>query len=159
MCSDYTSTRYIIWKIESISLLLAPRFVDLLNVTLSLQIFINENLKPLRPIRVIYVAGLDLFNRCRGMEPLRAHHMGGVAVVYRQGESHCLLTSTAIQNDSKVFHVSHNDEDSMDTSTTETEDISSTLIRKRLKINDVCEHLTYKSVLDYLKLNKLLGCA
>jgi hypothetical protein len=47
--------------------------------------FINEMLKLERPIRVIYVAGLDLFNDCHGMKGMQQSPWNGVAVVYRSG--------------------------------------------------------------------------
>jgi nicotinic acid mononucleotide adenylyltransferase len=98
-------------------------------------------------VRVIYVAGLDLFNRCGGMHSLRKSSLAGVAVVYRPGQNKNLMTSTRAQNDPNVFYISDNEED-VKTSI----DISSTLIRKKLKNNEACEHLTYSSVLDYLKM-------
>ncbi|CAF4758338.1 unnamed protein product, partial [Rotaria sp. Silwood2] len=78
-------------------LFLAPRFIDLASVTYSLQVFINQKLNLPKPVRVIYVAGLDLFNRCYGMKSLRAPKMGGIAVVYRPGQDDRLITSTHAQ--------------------------------------------------------------
>ncbi|CAF3523915.1 unnamed protein product, partial [Rotaria sp. Silwood2] len=128
-----------------------PRFIDLASVTYSLQVFINQKLNLPKPVRVIYVAGLDLFNRCYGMKSLRAPKMGGIAVVYRPGQDDRLITSTHAQGNSKVFYVCANDDD-MDTSSSDIDDISSTLIRKRYKNNENCEHLTFKSVLDHMEI-------
>ena len=101
-------------------------------MTFSLQTFINEKVNWPKPIRIIYVAGLDLFDRCHGMRALRSPQMGGVAVIHRSGSNNSLIKSTKEQPDPKVFYVSSNDDD-LDVSSSQSEDISSTLIRKRLK--------------------------
>jgi len=116
-------------------------------VTLNLQNFLNQKIKLEKPIRVIYVAGLDLFNRCHGMRSLRQPYMGGVAVVYRYGQNKSLIKSIIDQNPSKVYFVSLDDNDQ-----NQSYDISSTLIRKKLQTNEDCSHLTYKSVLEYLQM-------
>ena len=120
-------------------------------MTFSLQNFINQKFNLGKPIRVIYVAGLDLFNRCHGMRGLRSSNMGGVAVVYRSGQETYRITSDDSQCDPKVFYVCSND-NNMETSSLEYEDISSTLIRKRLIDNQNCDHLTFKSVLEHMKM-------
>jgi len=118
-------------------------------VTLELQNFLNQKIKLGKPIRVIYVVGLDLFNRCNGMRSLRQPYMGGVAVVYRYGQNKSLIKSMIDQNSSKVYFVSLDDNDQ-----NESYDISSTLIRQKLQNNEDCSHLTYKSVLEYLQMTK-----
>jgi nicotinic acid mononucleotide adenylyltransferase len=55
-----------------------------------------------------------------------------IAVVYRYGENQSLHKSIINEN--------------------ELNDISSTLIREKLQMNEVCEHLIYKSVLEYLQM-------
>ncbi|CAF3231268.1 unnamed protein product [Rotaria socialis] len=138
------------WLSVDMAECMAPGFVHLVSVAHSLQQFINQHLNLPKPVRVIYVAGLDLFNRCYGMGTLRKSPLGGVAVVYRLGQNNSVLKSTNAMNDPRVFYVCDND-DEMDTSSSESEDISSTLIRKRLKDNENCDDLTFKSVLDHMK--------
>ncbi|CAF4505661.1 unnamed protein product, partial [Rotaria sp. Silwood2] len=118
-------------------------------VTQSLYKYVNKKLNLPKAIRVIYVVGLDSFNRYKGLRSLRKPQ-GGIAVIYRPGEDQRLVTSKTIRNDPNVFYVSANEEH-IKISTTELDDISSTLIRQKLKRNEACEHLTYPSVLDYLK--------
>lgn len=120
------------------------------SITLSLQMFINQKLNLPKPVRVIYVAGLDLFNRCWGLRKFRAHPFNGVAVISRPGQEEKMLASTNALHDPLVYYITVNDDD-MDSSTSDTEDISSTLIRKRLKENKDCQHLTFQSVLDHME--------
>jgi nicotinic acid mononucleotide adenylyltransferase len=80
----------------------------------------------------------------------------GLAVVYRPAQDKKLITSTTIQNNPNVFYVPENEEDEK-TLTIKSNDISSTLIRQELKNKEDCEHLTYPSVLDYLKTISLDG--
>lgn len=82
------------------------------------------------------------------MNGLRQSHMGGVAVVYRKGENKSLIQSTINQNTSKTYFILLDNQDENDLN----EDISSTLIRKKLQTNQDCSHLTYKSVLEYLQM-------
>lgn len=93
---------------------------------------------------MIYVAGLDLFNRCHGMHSLREKDIGGVAVVYRTGQDSNLIQSHINENPSKLYFVPSDDPDQLI-------DISSTLIRSNLENNQDCSHLTYPSVLQYLQ--------
>ena len=92
-----------------------------------------------------------MFNRCHGMFALRSLNMGGVAVVYRLGQETHLITSDHSQFDPKVYYVCSND-NNIETSSLEPVDISSTLIRKRLINNQNCNHLTFESVLEHMKL-------
>jgi nicotinic acid mononucleotide adenylyltransferase len=81
---------------------------------------------------------------------LRQPHMGGVAVVYRLGENTSLVKSIVNQNHSKVWFIPVDDKDE-----NELNDISSTLIRRKLRLNEDCSHLTYKSVLEYLRMTPI----
>ncbi|CAF1150871.1 unnamed protein product [Didymodactylos carnosus] len=124
---------------------MASGFIDFERVSCSLYHFINDKLKLPKSVRVIYVSGLDLFNRCNGIDLLRNLKMG-VAVVYRPEQRETLIKQLAIL-DKNVFYVPIDDE------TKKTlVDISSTLIRKNFNSNEECEHLTYTSVLNYLRL-------
>jgi nicotinic acid mononucleotide adenylyltransferase len=78
-----------------------------------------------------------------------------LAVVYRPDQDKKLITSTTTQNNPNVFYVSENEDEK--TLTMKSNDISSTLIRQKLKNKEDCEHLTYLSVLDYLKTISLDG--
>ncbi|CAF1518373.1 unnamed protein product [Rotaria sordida] len=128
---------------------MAPNFISLGQVTLSLKMFINTVLNLPKPVRVIYIAGLDLFNRCHGMHRLRTPDRDGVAVVYRSGEEEHLVRSVQSPHLDKVYYVKN---DSTDNEISALSDISSTQIRRMLKDGQSCEHLTYPSVLNYLKL-------
>ncbi|CAF1179141.1 unnamed protein product [Adineta steineri] len=123
---------------------LASNFINLNKVASSLQMFLNEKIRLDKPIKVIYVAGLDLFNRCKGMNGLRQGTMGGVAVVYRYGQDKSLIQSFIKENTRKLYFIAL-DEDNIQN------DISSTLIRQKLKSNENCSHLTYNSVLQFLQ--------
>lgn len=90
---------------------------------------------PDRKIRVIYCAGADHVVRC-GCRPLLTPEYG-VASISRPGYKQA-------QGD-QIFQI----EASFDF------DISSTAIRKDIKNKSDLSHLEYKSVLDYMKMNKL----
>ncbi|CAF1457330.1 unnamed protein product [Rotaria sp. Silwood1] len=129
--------------------IMAPQLISLLKVTLSLQMFINEMVKLERPIRVIYVAGLDLFNDCHGMKGMQQSPWNGIAVVYRSGEQEDLIKSMHSLTSEKLYYVR---DDSPDNQTEGLNQISSTQIRQMMKNEQSCEHLTYSSVLNYLKM-------
>ena len=129
---------------------LAHSFINLRTVTVDLQRFLNENFKLDKPIRVIYVAGLDLFNRCNGFHSLTNGQTGGVAVIYRSGENQSLIRSGFAQGRQNLYFISV---DSCDPD--QFTDISSTSIRRKLRLNEDCSHLTYHSVLNSLQMKKL----
>ncbi|CAF0987155.1 unnamed protein product [Adineta ricciae] len=126
----------------------APKFISLSKVTLSLQMFINEVIQLEKPIRVIYVAGLDLFNRCHGMVAMREAPWNGVAVVYRSGEKESLIQSSHSISNERLFYVR---DDTPENQAEAVSQISSTQIRQMIKNGQSCHNLTYQSVLDYLK--------
>lgn len=130
--------------------ILARAFISLRTVTISLQDFLNKEFKLNKPIRVIYVAGLDLFNRCNGFHSLTNGQTGGVAVIYRSGETQSLIQSILRQTPKNLYFVSV---DSYDPEAFT--DISSTLIRRKLRLNEDCSHLTYHSVLNSLQMKKI----
>ncbi|CAF1356537.1 unnamed protein product [Rotaria sordida] len=99
-----------------------------------------------KAIRVIYVASLDLFNRCHGMNSLGQSHIGGVVVVYRYGQNTSRIKSFIDKNSLKISFILLDNQDDY-----KSYDISSTLIRQKLKLNENCSHLTYNSVLEYLQ--------
>jgi nicotinic acid mononucleotide adenylyltransferase len=111
--------------------------------------FINEMLKLERPICVIYVTGLDLFNDCHGMKGMQQSPWNGVAVVYRFGGQEHLIQSMHSLTSEKLYYVR---DDSPDNQTEALNQISSTQIRQMMKNGQSCEHLTYSSVLNYLKM-------
>lgn len=117
---------------------------------MSLQSFLNEKLGSDKPVRVIYVAGLDLFNRCNGFFGLRDGRTGGVAVIYRSGENQSLIQTELRQRPSNLYFISIDSHDRNQFS-----DVSSTLIRKKLRLNEDCSHLTYHSVLNHLRMDKM----
>lgn len=120
------------------------------DVTRSLKRFVNDQVPLAEPIRVLYVAGLDLFNRCGGMLGLRQRGLDGLVVVYRHGEKLDLI-ETILKNDStKVAFIPFDERDRL-----QSHDVSSTLIRKRLLAKEDCSHLTYHSVLQHLQFRSL----
>lgn len=116
----------------------------------SLQQFVNKSLKLAKPIRVILVAGLDLFNRCGGLRFLQVAPLGGVAVIYRSGENKSLIQSIIDKNPPKLYFISLDNNDAG-----QLVDTSSTLIRQRLRLNKDCSHLTYNSVLQRLQMYEM----
>ncbi len=100
-------------------------------------------LKLERPIRVIFVAGLDLFNAFHGLRGLQQSPLNGLAVVYRSGEQEHLINSMHSLTLEKLYYVRDDSPDNQ---------ISSTQIRQMIKNGQSCEHLTYSSVLHYLKM-------
>ena len=117
---------------------------------MSLQYFLNEKIQSNKPIRVIYVAGLDLFNRCGGMFGLRDGQTGGVAVIYRSGEDQSFIQTNLKKTPRNLYFISLDSYDEKQFS-----DISSTLIRKKLRLNEDCSHLTYHSVINHLRPSKM----
>jgi nicotinic acid mononucleotide adenylyltransferase len=77
-----------------------------------------------------------------GLISLWQSYLGGIAVVYRYGENQSLNKSIINENTFKLYFIALNDKN----------DISSTLIREKLQMNEDCEHLIYKSVLEYLQM-------
>lgn len=100
-------------------------------------------LKVERPIRVIFVAGLDLFNAFGGLRGLQQAPLNGAAVVYRSGEQEDLINSMHSSTAEKLYYVRDDSPDNQ---------ISSTQIRQMIKNGQSCEHLTYSSVLHHLKM-------
>ncbi|UJR34368.1 hypothetical protein I4U23_021776 [Adineta vaga] len=125
---------------------MASRFISLDGVTLSLKMYLNENIPLEKSIRVIYVAGLDLFNRCHGMNRLRKKPLDGLAVVYRHGEDQSFIQSFLNKTDQNIIFIPFDEKDSK-----QLMNISSTLIREKLQLNQDCSHLTYHSVLKYFQ--------
>ena len=74
----------------------------------------------------------------------------GLAVVDQPGQDEQFVTSTRIPNNAHVFYVSANEEHIKATST-KSNNIGRTLIRQKLKNNEVCEDWTYPSILENLK--------
>lgn len=111
-------------------------FYDFPEVTMRMKKFISEKF-PKEKIRVIYCAGADHVQKC-GCYSLRNEEMG-VASIARPGYKQ-------VTSKSHVFHIE-----------TEFEyDISSTMIRKKINSKEDLEKFEYKSVLQYMKDNKIL---
>lgn len=97
------------------------------------------------PIQVIFVAGLDLFNRCNGMSKMLKSPFDGVVVVYRSGENTKFITHAQASTSLKIFYIS-NDE-ICDEANVHLGEISSSKIRK----DSSNGNLTFPSVLDYFR--------
>lgn len=80
----------------------------------------------------------------------RNSQTGGVAVIHRSGEGQALIKSILRQNPQQLYFISV---DSCNPE--EFTDISSTLIRRKLRLNEDCSHLTYPSVLNSLQMKKM----
>ncbi|CAF1670314.1 unnamed protein product [Adineta ricciae] len=129
--------------------IMAPHIMSISKVTLDLQTFINEILKSEKSIRVIYVTGLDLFNDCHGMRVMQQSPWNGVAVVYRSGVQEKFVESMQCVPCEKLFYIRN---DSSDNQSEVLSGISSTEIRQRLRNEQWCEDLTYRSILNYMKM-------
>ena len=124
-------------------------FVDFPAVTRALLVFLNsilfEREKVLKhPLHVIYVCGLDHFNKCAAIEALASYNYIMCAVVYRKGydEKHIRRVNAL----SKIIYVP------LENERRQLQDISSTEIRTRLRnANGDAHHLTYDSVIHCLK--------
>lgn len=117
------------WEVEQ------DGFFDFPEVTMRMKTFITKKY-PNENIRVIYCAGSD------HVEKLGCHSLGskemGVASIARPGYKQT--------QKSHVFNIS-----------TEFDyDISSTMIRKKIQSNEDLEKLEYKTVIQYMKDNKIL---
>ncbi|CAF1021224.1 unnamed protein product [Didymodactylos carnosus] len=128
----------------------ATGFVDFPGVCIQLRRYINDIVVysqglVTRPIRLIYVCGLDHFNKCSDVL-LLARNEYGVAVIYRPGYEENKIQTVVNPN---IFYVPINDENKKSLT-----DVSSSLIRQKLQNGESCDSLTYKSVLEYLKLLK-----
>ena len=88
-------------------------------------------------IIVIYVAGLDLFNRCNGIQRLRSPHRAHVAVVYWSGENEALVQRAQTEH------------------TCGQRFIGIGIERHMLKDGQSSKHLTYPLVLKYLEMTSL----
>ncbi|CAF0722466.1 unnamed protein product [Adineta steineri] len=104
-------------------------------------------LKLERPIRVIFVAGLDLLNKCYGLKGMLQTPYNGIAVVYRSGEEEHLIKSMCSTTSEKLYYVR---DDTFENQIEALNEISSIQIRQMIKNGQSCEHLTFLSV---LKLN------
>ncbi|CAF1323241.1 unnamed protein product [Didymodactylos carnosus] len=130
---------------------MATKFIDFPEVCEQLFVFLNDKLvkqqKLLqKAVRVIYVCGLDHFNKCGNIDRLARDELG-IAVIHRQNSNEKYINGA--NADPNIFYVSKMD------SKQNVEDVSSSLIRQRLQQGQSCDHLTYQSVLKYLKVNKL----
>lgn len=131
---------------------LAPKFISLKDVSFSLKIFINGVLALPKPVKVIFIAGLDLFNRCNGMDGLRTKDRDGVAVVYRSGEEERNVAFLRSLHGSKIYYIK-DDNPINGVSASVLNEISSTKIREKFYDRSYCEQLTYRCVIDYLEKN------
>ncbi|UJR21428.1 hypothetical protein I4U23_024514 [Adineta vaga] len=133
------------------------RFADFDEVTIKLAEYLNKELYKTRhvlsyPLKVVYVCGLDHFNKCSHVEVLARQKNIACAVIYRLGDPDHRIKRLE-EKSSNIYYITLDDE-------RETLiDISSTEIRKRYQnaINqnsnddDDDDQITYPFVGKYLK--------
>lgn len=124
-------------------------FIDFPEVTTTLSQFLNSVLfgagKLLKyPLYVIYVCGLDHFNKCPDVLHLARNKFIKCAVVYRKGCDERRIRT--LDESSNIIYVP------LDNQRKELTDVSSTEIRARLKDSkDNLNQLTYDSVIRHMK--------
>lgn len=124
-------------------------FVDFDEVTISLEKFLNRtqttpDLTDARPIQVIYVCGLDHFNKCSHVAYLAKEKNIACAVIYRHGASDDHIQRMR-HSSSNIYYIPLGDNQM------NLNDISSTAIRKHYQNGDYTSlgQLTYSSVVRY----------
>lgn len=126
-------------------------FADFDEVTIQLAEFLNSELygsdkKLKHPLKVVYVCGLDHFNKCSHVEYLARAKDVACAVIYRLGASDRRIKALEEQS-SNIYYITLEDE-------RETlVDISSTAIRQQYRnpTNANVDELTYQCVAEYLQ--------
>ena len=126
-------------------------FVDFDEVTIQLERFLNHELHESQsilshPLKVVYVCGLDHFNKCPYVETLTREKNVACAVIYRLGAPDDRIKRLQDRNPN-IYYITLDDE-------RETlVDISSTEIRKRYRDNfqqTDADEITYPFVQKYL---------
>lgn len=126
-------------------------FVDFDDVSISLEKFLNSTLPerdnlPRRPLKVIYVCGLDHFNKCPHVTTLSKQENMACTIIYRPGVSDDYIKSRS-KNSSNIYYIDLNAEREV------LRDISSTAVRKQYRTqNDRdSDQLSYECVREYYK--------
>ena len=124
-------------------------FVDFDEVTISLEKFLNSSqtapqLQEIQPIKVVYVCGLDHFNKCPHVGYLAKQKNIGCAVIYRHGASDQYIQQSR-PSSAPIYYIP------LDENQSHFDDISSTAIRKYHQTRNYTqlEQLTYPSVIKY----------
>lgn len=121
-------------------------FVDFPDVIMDLSKFLNEELykNDLKNsnLTVVYVCGLDHFNRCRYVENLSCEKNVACLIIYRSNEPEDRINA-AVKSKKNLFYISRSE------LRNPTEDISSTKIRES-RDGDLTR-LTYPCVISFLK--------
>lgn len=123
-------------------------FIDFGPTTIALRDYLNSTLYTYKylahPIHVIYVCGLDHFNKCPEVSDLAGENYVKCAVIYRKSSEEAYISSYEGSED--IFYVPlQANRDNM-------EDISSTEIRRQWNRSEAkLRMLTYDSVISYLK--------
>ncbi len=128
-------------------------FVDFDEVSKNLAEFLNSTLcgpdKLLdHPLKVVYVCGLDHFNKCPYVEQLAHAKNMACAVIYRLGanDDHIKISE---EKSSNIYYITLEDERKNGTLV----DINSTAIRKHYRTpnNPDPDTISYPCVIDYYK--------
>lgn len=130
-------------------------FVDFDEVTRKLVEFLNapetnEQLAAIRPITVVYVCGLDHFNKCSYVADLANEENIACAIIYRQGAPDQYVRNLP-RKSSRIFYIP------LDENRSTLVDISSTAIREHHRNRNYTEldRLSYSCVSQYYRdLNK-----
>lgn len=122
-------------------------FVDFDDVAKELTEFVNRerqsSLSPLKhPLKVVYICGLDHFNRCSYVAQIAEQPNLACVVIYRPHADEKTIGTLQEQN-SNVYYFDLNE------LRHELKDISSTMIREGDP--NGLQHLTYDAVIAYLK--------
>ena len=126
-------------------------FVDFDEVTMQLAEFLNSELcgpdKLLKhPLKVVYICGLDHFNKCSHVEQLSREKNIACVVIYRLGarDNHI---KTLIDKSSNIYYIPLEDERE------KLVDISSTAIRQQYRnpTNTNVDETIYPAVAKYLQ--------
>lgn len=126
-------------------------FVDFDEVTRQLAEFLNspktdDQLSSIQPITVVYVCGLDHFNKCSYVADLAREENIACAIIYRQGASDQYIRNLP-QRSQNIFYIS------LDENRSTLVDISSTAIREHHRNRNYAEldRLSYPSVSQYYR--------
>ncbi len=127
------------------------RFCDFDEVTIELAEFLNSELygdsKVLKhPLKIVYICGLDHFNKCHHVQQLTREKNIACAVIYRLGAPDNYIKSLP-EKSSNIYYITLEDERE------KLVDISSTAIRQQYRdsTNTNVDESTYPAVIEYLQ--------
>ena len=123
-------------------------FVDFDSVSMKLSEYLNKKLE--QPITVVYVCGLDHFNKCSYVEQLAKEKNMACAIIYRLCSNDEKIKSIERKLPEKIYYLTLTDEIQSD----KLIDLSSTEIRNLFATSttdEQYEKTIYKCVLEFYK--------